>query len=114
MPLGGISVTANMSGSVLLLAEADPIALEAVEFFVLTIQPIGLQIPAKPFDERNAFFHNNIQVFIEDESGKYLCFVTFLVPIVTVLWSLHNECEKGVRIAGSHSPTVGVLNCYSY
>ena len=61
-------------GSVQLLAEVDPVALEPVESFFLTIEINGSTIPANMFgsSSRRTLLYNRIEVLIEDASCKYL------------------------------------------
>ena len=65
-------MSSSQIGCVQLLGEVDSVALEPVESFFLTIELTGQQIPANAFGSRSAFFHNRIEVLIEDASGKYL------------------------------------------
>ena len=73
IPYELIKVSSFQIGSVQLLAEVDPIALEPQEFSFLTILVFGL---TDTFDSnRTLTFFNRILVFIEDASGKYLSYV---------------------------------------
>ena len=60
------------TGSLQLLAEVDHVALEPVEFFTLTINLAGAQIPAEAFISRSTFLRFAITVWISDASGKCL------------------------------------------
>ena len=71
IPIELIMVSSFQIGSVQILAEVDPVALEPVESFFLTIEIIGSTIPADAFDSKRTlnFLNNRIEVLIEDASG---------------------------------------------
>ena len=56
-----------------LIIQSDQVALEGLEFFNVTLDIVNRLGPAFDGSARNAFFLNNLQVFIEDRTGTCMC-----------------------------------------